>query len=89
MKRSQLSSLPSIKANYYTSLIKPILEYACVVWEPHTNKDISFIESVQRCAARFVFNNYSTISSVTEMLQIKLEATGTFHHHIQDHPQSN
>jgi len=53
---------PSIKANSYTSLIKPILEYAGVVWAPHTNKDISFIESVQRCAARFVFNNYSTTS---------------------------
>jgi len=36
-----------------TSLIKPILEYVCMAWAPHTNKDISFIESVQRCAARF------------------------------------
>ena len=40
-----------------------------MVWAPHTNKDISLIESVQRRAARFVFNNYSTTSSVTEMLQ--------------------
>ena len=48
----------------YASLIKPMH-----AWAPHTNKDISLIESVQRCGARFVFNNYSTTSSVTEMLQ--------------------
>jgi len=64
MKSSQLSSINQSKLLY-----KPILEYACMVWAPHTNKDTSFIESVQRCAARFVFNNYSTTSSVTEMLQ--------------------
>jgi len=40
-----------------------------VVWAPHTNKDMSFIKLVQRRATRFVFNNYSTTSSVTEMLQ--------------------
>ena len=59
----------TVKANCYKSLIKPILEYACVIWAPHTQKDIISIESVQRRAARFVFNDYSYNSSVTEMLQ--------------------
>jgi len=64
-----LRSLPmSVKANCFKSLVKPILEYACVVWAPHTQKDISNVESVQRRAARFVFNDYSYHSSVTEML---------------------
>ena len=59
----------TVKANCYKSLIKPILEYACTIWAPHTQKDIISIESVQRRAARFVFNDYSYDSSVTEMLQ--------------------
>ena len=65
MQPSQLSNM----ANCYKSLVKLILEYACVVWAPHTQRDTSSIESVQRHAARFVFNDYAFNSSVTEMLQ--------------------
>jgi len=65
-----LHSCPiSVKADCYKLLIKPILEYACVIWAPHTGKDIANIESVQRCTTRFVFNDYSPHSSVTEMVQ--------------------
>ena len=42
----------SIKTNCYKSMIKPIVEYACTIWAPHTQKDIATIESVQRRAAR-------------------------------------
>lgn len=69
LQRNLQNCPPSVKANCYKSLIKPILEYACVVWAPYTDKDISLIESVQRRAARFVFNNYSSYSSVSEMIQ--------------------
>jgi len=48
----------SVKANCYKSLVKPILEYANVIWAPHTKKDISIIKSVQKRAARFVCNDY-------------------------------
>ena len=65
-----LHSCPiSVKVSCYKSLIKPILEYACVVWDPYTQKDILAIESVQRRCARFVYNNYSSYASVTNMLQ--------------------
>ncbi|XP_065895940.1 uncharacterized protein [Dysidea avara] len=48
-----LHSCPiSVKVSCYKSLIKPILEYACVVWDPYTQKDILAIESVQRRCAR-------------------------------------
>ena len=50
-------------------MIKSILKYACIVWTPHTKKDISSIESIQRRAVRFVFNDHAFRSSVTEMLQ--------------------
>ena len=58
-----------VKVSCYKSLIKPILEYTCVVWDPYTEKDILAIESVQRRCARFVYNNYSSYVSVTNMLQ--------------------
>ena len=58
-----------VKVSCYKSLIKPILEYACAVWDSYTQKDILAIESVQRWCARFVYNNYSSYASVTNMLQ--------------------
>ena len=50
-------------------MVRPILEYACNVWCPHYNKDIQLIEAVQRRAARFCMNCYSTYESVTSMLE--------------------
>ena len=46
-------------------IYKPIVEYACTIWAPHTQKDIATIESVQRRAAS---NNYSPYASVNAML---------------------
>ena len=41
----------------------------CVVWDPITQKDTNKIEMVQRRAARFVYGDYRTTSSVTSMLR--------------------
>jgi len=41
------------KSVIYKSLIRPILEYACQVWSPHTAHDISTLENVQHHAARW------------------------------------
>ena len=48
--------------------MRPILEYASTVWSPHVKADIAMLENVQCKAARFVYNNFSTYSSVTSML---------------------
>jgi len=45
------------------------MEYATAVWDPYYQSDIQHLEKVQRRAARWVFNDYSTYSSVTDMLQ--------------------
>ncbi len=37
-----------------TSLIRPTLEYAAVVWNPHLKKHIEKLEKVQRAATRWV-----------------------------------
>lgn len=36
----------------YVSFIRPHLEYACQVWDPHLKKDIEALESVQKFAVR-------------------------------------
>ena len=57
-----------IKANAYLMYVRPILQYAAVVWAPHTKCDIDRLEAVQRRAARFVTSDYNRTSSVTVML---------------------
>jgi len=49
-------------------LVRPQLEYACTVWDPHYKKDINALDRVQRRAARYVTNRFHNTSSVTEML---------------------
>ena len=56
------------KTACYNTLVRPIVEYASCVWDPHTSKATSKAESVQRSAARYVMNNYSRRSSVTTMI---------------------
>ena len=45
-----------------------ILEYCSPVWDPFYQKNIDRLEKVQQRAARFVFNDYKPISSVTSMV---------------------
>ena len=54
----------------YTSLVRPILEYASAAWDPHSQNNINTLERIQRQAARFCKNNYSREpGSVTKLLQ--------------------
>ena len=58
----------TVKCNCYRSMVRPVLEYASSVWDPHTLNNINRIEAVQRRAARFCLNEFSSYSSVTNML---------------------
>ena len=68
LHRNLKSSPPHIKESCYKSLVIPILEYSCTVWDPHTQKDILMLEKIQRRASRFVTNSYSWSVSVTNLI---------------------
>ena len=53
----------------YKTLVRPIMEYASVVWDPFTEDNIRKLEMVKRRAARMVYSDYRRTSSVTPMLQ--------------------
>ena len=64
--RRNISNCPiHVKCNIYKIMVRPILEYGSTIWDPHTHLNI---ESIQRTAAKFYYNNYFKLSSVSGML---------------------
>jgi hypothetical protein len=59
----------TIKAQCYTTLVRPTLEYTFSIWSPSKKDSINKVEAVQRRAARFATGDYQRTSSVTAMLQ--------------------
>ena len=68
LRRNLQKSPECTKELAYKSMVRPILEYASTVWDPHTQENIGKVEMVQRRAARFVKNQYSQSSSVIKLL---------------------
>ena len=70
--RRNLRSCPThAKAQAYSTLVRPVLEYASTVWDPHSQALTRQIEHVQRQAARFATGNYYSRDPgcVTSMLK--------------------
>ena len=68
LQRNLTKCLLPIKSSCYLSLARPILEYACAIWSPCHQCNIHLVETVQRRAARYVMNNFSSYASVSEMI---------------------
>ena len=69
LRRNINSCSRQVKAQCYTTLVRPNLEYAATVWDPYTKFNINKLEKYQRRAARFVNGDSSRESSVTSMLK--------------------
>lgn len=53
----------------FNTYIKPLLEYAVPIWDPHTALWTDKLQNIQRKAIRFINNNWRWSSSPTEMLR--------------------
>ena len=69
--RRNLSSCPQdVKETAYKGLVRPVLEYASPVWDPHGIIVQEELEKVQNRAARFVTGNYKfETGSMTNILE--------------------
>ena len=69
--RKNLYNCPEqIKTQAYYSLVWPHLEYACSLWDPHTQKNIQSIEKVLHSVARFDNKyNQGTPGTITSLLE--------------------
>jgi hypothetical protein len=62
--------MKQVRETSYLMILRPTLEYAAMVCDPTTQTLIQTLENVQRIAARFVINDYTsrTPGCVTSML---------------------
>ena len=67
LRRNLRLSSHTVKTHAYQALVRPHLEYASAVWDPHTHYNTQKLEMVQRRAARYVCNRWHN-PSVTGML---------------------
>ena len=68
LRRNLKVSNIRLKEIAYKAMVRPILEYACTVWDPYKEGQIKIIENVQRRSARFILNRYKQTTSVTNLL---------------------
>ena len=57
-----------VRETAYNTLVRPQLEYAAPVWDPHTKKKVLQLEKVQRRAARWTTSSFDYQSSTTEIV---------------------
>ena len=68
LKRTIKVHNKDLKSIAYTTLVRPLLEYASTVWSPHTATYITKLEAVQLMSARCATHDYQRTSSVMPKL---------------------
>ena len=69
VRRNLYSCPEKLKETAYISLVRPHVEYASMIWDPHRKNHKKQVERIQRSAARFVKSNYErTKGTVTTLL---------------------
>ena len=67
------SSTSTLKALYITQ-VRPHLEYATPVWDPHLSKDINALESVQRFASKVCTKKWRDVSYDERLKLLNIDA---------------
>ena len=68
VKRTLGPCKPEVKDTAYNMLVRPKLEYASPIWNPHKSSQISRLERIQQYAARFVANDHRRTTSPTTLV---------------------
>lgn len=58
----------NVHTNCYKGLVRPIMEYAATVWDPHQQVLSNSLEKVQRRAARRIMQDFSPTTSASELV---------------------
>ena len=69
LRRNLYGCTSRTKETAYMTLVRPVLEYASSVWDPHQANHINRVERVQRRAARFVTGQHQWDVRVTGLMQ--------------------
>lgn len=67
LRRALKHSNSTVRTLAYRTIIRPVLEYGVIVWDPFTKANITKLENVQKKAVRFIFNSFGR-TSITELL---------------------
>jgi len=62
IKRNLKGCPQSLKRTAYISLVRSIMEYSSVFWDPHLKKDKDALERVQRRATRWICSRSVPVS---------------------------
>ena len=76
LRRALKSADSRTRQQAYNTIVRPILEYGCPVWDPCLTKDIKKLEKVQNRAMRFIFRlrgqvSFSKVRSDTDTISLK------------------
>ena len=70
----------------YVSLIRPHLEYAAPLWDPHLQKDVDMLENVQKFAVKLITRKWDQgYAQLTEMVDLPTLQSRRLHlklHHV-------
>ena len=69
VRRNIKTKVSKVPETAYNTLVRPQLEYASAVWEPHNKGLISQIEQVQQRAVHWTVNNFDRRETVTKIVQ--------------------
>ena len=75
LRRNLSACKRDVKEAANVGLVRPLLEYASPIWDPHTASLSAEIEKVQRRAARFVLSDYNYEPGAVTSLLNKLNWT--------------